>query len=656
VTGSLQGWQSDEFQRHEKRYYSNGVATLLVRDGAVESADPPGFGPSDPVTEVARSAPATAYSAPISPPPLYIEPAQPPLVYAEPIAPPPAYLAPVQPVPPPQSIYAASAQVPPAPPATALSVILDAAIAPVPAMAPDRVPAAAVSIEPGQTITIWVEANGPGSGSPQPIVVTATSAYSPAEPTADEPSAIAAPEPEPVELVQPAPEPEPQPAAPAPAPEPVAATNSIPVEAITVPVEVVGTYPRPAEPTVMPAVPEAIPADVAAQPDQLAAAALSIEPGQTVTIRVETIGTNSDSAAPIVVAATLSAPKLLAPDGPVAVIDQAASTADRPSLNSTEWTPPADSLRIHQPPFYPTSNYVSQLDFALQQHAAQLQSAYSQQDAYALPRLTPLPEAYEHPAAAPFSPPQDPPPPPPPTFQPPTPPAVLPPNGQPAAVQFPQPPMTAPPADQPPVVQSPTDKPVPPVARPPKRGRRRMWFGIVAAAVVTACLCAAVIVIAGSSGHQDAASASGTGPSSNGTVFTLKDAHFRARFPAPPTEIGILSQAVGPVQVSLRGAECTDPTTEVAMETATQAIAVDQQQNIMQLALSSFATPAGLIDDGEAPSTYSGHLARTANFSTSDGKQLTAMTFFYSDIRIYILAAKSGTPFTNLTASFSALP
>ena len=183
-----------------------------------------------------------------------------------------------------------------------------------------------------------------------------------------------------------------------------------------------------------------------------------------------------------------------------------------------------------------------------------------------------------------------------------------------------------------------------------------MWFGVAAACVVTAGVCAAVVVIAGSSGNRDAAGASGTSRSSNGTVFTSKDGHFRARFPAPPTEIGILSQTVGPVQVSLRGAECTDPTTEVALETTGQAITVDQQQNIMQLALSSFATPAGLIDDGEAPSTYGGHLARTANFSTTDGKQLTAMTFFYSDVRIYILAATTGTPFTNLAASFSALP
>jgi hypothetical protein len=37
----LHGWQSDPFGLHEQRYFSQGEPTKLVRDGGVESYDPP---------------------------------------------------------------------------------------------------------------------------------------------------------------------------------------------------------------------------------------------------------------------------------------------------------------------------------------------------------------------------------------------------------------------------------------------------------------------------------------------------------------------------------------------------------------------------------------------------------------------------------------
>jgi hypothetical protein len=36
-----EGWYIDPFGRHEARWISNGTPTELVRDGAVESQDPP---------------------------------------------------------------------------------------------------------------------------------------------------------------------------------------------------------------------------------------------------------------------------------------------------------------------------------------------------------------------------------------------------------------------------------------------------------------------------------------------------------------------------------------------------------------------------------------------------------------------------------------
>jgi hypothetical protein len=56
--GKLQGWQADPFGLHEKRYFSDGQPTKLVRDGAVESYDePPGgeLAPSAATTEPAAN-------------------------------------------------------------------------------------------------------------------------------------------------------------------------------------------------------------------------------------------------------------------------------------------------------------------------------------------------------------------------------------------------------------------------------------------------------------------------------------------------------------------------------------------------------------------------------------------------------------------------
>ncbi len=42
----LHGWQSDPFNLHEQRYFSQGQPTKLVRDGGVESYDAPPDAPS----------------------------------------------------------------------------------------------------------------------------------------------------------------------------------------------------------------------------------------------------------------------------------------------------------------------------------------------------------------------------------------------------------------------------------------------------------------------------------------------------------------------------------------------------------------------------------------------------------------------------------
>jgi hypothetical protein len=755
VTAAIQGWQPDEFQRHEKRYYSGGTPTFLVRDGAVESSDPPGFRTTaQPVTTTAPTAPVTDAPAPapvidtthaetIQPPPLYIEAPAPSVSYTAiaeaPVAaavpaptpapaPAPAYALPVQPEPvqvqpAAQPVYAQPTQ----PESVYAQLALPEPVQVQPATEPEPQPLtpASVSIDPGQTITIWVETGGANSRVAQPIVVTAKAAASlPAEPEPPIASTGAAENP-----VTPAAEPASAPMSaevsaaepPEPAAKPVAtAAADEQDQMITIPVETVGAYSAPAAPIVVTAAsvpaarveataesepePTATSAPVAASPaaphDQLAAAALSIEPGQTVTIRVETSGPRAGSTDPIVVAATLSAPKIAPPEAAAAIVEHATSTVPPSPRYATEWTPPVDSHRIYQPPIYATPTYTAQLDGALQQRAAELQSAYQNLDAYALPRLTPLPETYEliaaaastvpasvepqpqvqlqpppqvqpqplaqvqpqaqvqaQPTTAPVPPFQASTPPPGPTFQPPTPqpgptvtqmPAAMPVADSASAVS------AQPQADsfgQPPAVQA---EPQPPlsVTEQAKQNRRRRWFGIGAAVLVIGGVATAAIVTIGSSGGHHAAAASGTGASATGTAYSSSSGHFKARFPSKPTEIVPTSKVVGNVQVALQGAASNNPVTRVQVETASQSVATDQQQTFMQLALSAVAVPSSLTDNGEVASRYTGHVARTATFSGTDGMQLTALAFFYSDTRVYLLIAQTGTAFTNLIASF----
>ena len=182
-----------------------------------------------------------------------------------------------------------------------------------------------------------------------------------------------------------------------------------------------------------------------------------------------------------------------------------------------------------------------------------------------------------------------------------------------------------------------------------------MWGVIAVAVLVAAGIAIAVHSVVGSSGSKTPSSP-GTGASSAGTMFTSKNGHFKARFPSQPTELAVAAQSAGALQVALNGAICSDPMTEVELETPSQAIAADQQQQFMQLALSTLVPSDGLVDDGETQTTYSGHAARSATFNSSNGQQVTALAYFAAPTKMYLLLAGTGTPYKNLVASFQALP
>ena len=50
---TAEGWYKDPYRIHDDRWFSDGMATSLVRDGEIESRDPPPDGPIP--TELVRS-------------------------------------------------------------------------------------------------------------------------------------------------------------------------------------------------------------------------------------------------------------------------------------------------------------------------------------------------------------------------------------------------------------------------------------------------------------------------------------------------------------------------------------------------------------------------------------------------------------------------
>ena len=89
----MQGWHPDPFGRHGARYFSQGVATRLVRDGTTESYDEPPAATPDQGAVAPGGAAHVASRVPVSDvgpykdePPLGPPPSPPPGWYPDPLA------------------------------------------------------------------------------------------------------------------------------------------------------------------------------------------------------------------------------------------------------------------------------------------------------------------------------------------------------------------------------------------------------------------------------------------------------------------------------------------------------------------------------------------------------------------------------------------
>jgi hypothetical protein len=184
-------------------------------------------------------------------------------------------------------------------------------------------------------------------------------------------------------------------------------------------------------------------------------------------------------------------------------------------------------------------------------------------------------------------------------------------------------------------------------------------IGVVAAAVVAVAITTTVVVTQPS---DDAAPTAGVtlSPSvadtaTGGVVFTSDQGRFRARFPSQPTERHVPA-TIGGVSLTVHLAVTSDPAAEVASEMVSSQVPSDQYQDTMRVGLTSLAAPGNLTIQGEQETTFRGQPARTATLVRPDGTRLSAIVFFYSSSRLYLIIAEEGGTADRLVASFVALP
>ncbi|MGX7677908.1 hypothetical protein ACSMXN_03300 [Jatrophihabitans sp. DSM 45814] len=192
---------------------------------------------------------------------------------------------------------------------------------------------------------------------------------------------------------------------------------------------------------------------------------------------------------------------------------------------------------------------------------------------------------------------------------------------------------------------------------PAPKSRARLWIWLTAAAVLVVAV--VVAVAASSTDHHNSASAPLTptvaDTATTGVLYTSTAGRFRARFPVQPTERSVPT-TTGGTQINIVVAVASKPFAEVASETSSATIPVDQYQNTMRIALTSFAAPGNFTIDSQTATTFRGRPARTGTFTTPTGVHLTATVFFYTGTRLYYLVANPGPNATELAASFVALP
>ena len=147
-------------------------------------------------------------------------------------------------------------------------------------------------------------------------------------------------------------------------------------------------------------------------------------------------------------------------------------------------------------------------------------------------------------------------------------------------------------------------------------------------------------------------------PSGGGIAVTSTGDHFRANFPAEPTQIGPASQKIDGVTVKVRGWSYVDAGGSVTVEHETFSAPVPNAggYSAPSSVVAGMASSLHLTVLSKLELTFAGHPAIQAQLESQSGDKFSAVVFIVSGSSVYVLFATSGPTFATLSQSFHLLP
>ena len=156
---------------------------------------------------------------------------------------------------------------------------------------------------------------------------------------------------------------------------------------------------------------------------------------------------------------------------------------------------------------------------------------------------------------------------------------------------------------------------------------------------------------AGSSGGGSAGPATGSGVS-----FSYPQGHFRATFPArPTTETTPGTVAGASYTLYLAQAQANDQPTLLACEDISVSLPADQFDGTLRGAVGGFEGSSGLTLTDQQSTSYRGHVARLAHFSSPHTGTYTLLATMFTDKRLYLFFGPNGPVFDTLTSTFQPI-
>jgi hypothetical protein len=186
-----------------------------------------------------------------------------------------------------------------------------------------------------------------------------------------------------------------------------------------------------------------------------------------------------------------------------------------------------------------------------------------------------------------------------------------------------------------------------------RRNRKRLIVWIVAGVTAVALVAIASIAAATSSPNRATASHLSV-PAGPGVVFRYDAGQFAARFPSTPVTKTV-HETVDQVRITVHAASDGPSQTVIEEEESSIAVPTTQGDDELRGIINGIAVGGNLTIGSQQDTTFDGHQARTADYTSATGVTMAAEAVFYSPTRAYVLLAPSD-GFDDLVASFVPAP